>query len=513
MLVSPEGKKIMGRDARETQEIIEKHVGLSFDAFCQAVYSAQNASNYFLTSNETQKVSVLSEIIDLSVFDSARERCHVKIKDLDTKIAECARKSEILSVKLSSHRSNLKQQSQTIATFRDHFTKSLAALTKKQEELSLQLSKIVAPEGLLEAVQNEKNLREMLRALEQKKREIESSSALVEKTLKEHLLSVEESVQAKLHELRHAEKVSEGVCPTCKQEVSVSQEVRKESIKNLEDKISKLVQQRLSKAEQLEKVLQDKKLLPEIEAEREKIELLWRSAEEEVRSFSQLKQTETSLKRESSSLQQQIQDLRQQESSFSEIEERVRHLEVEIDLLAKELYSINQQKETLEEEKARYSTLKSGFQEVKTYIFSNILKDLSKRSTETARKLFEVPVSVEFSTEVESGKVSKILTKVELDGVLRSIGLLSGGQFRRIQLAVDLALSEIIAIRSKKVLNFRILDEPFKDLSEASMEKMVNLLGTLGGSTLLIEHNTIAKTIVGQTFFIEYRNGESRHAD
>ena len=97
-----------------------------------------------------------------------------------------------------------------------------------------------------------------------------------------------------------------------------------------------------------------------------------------------------------------------------------------------------------------------------------------------------------------------------LDGIRRPLGLYSGGQFRRIQLAVDFAISDIIASRSKSPISLKILDESFKDLSESSMEKLLRLLEQQKGGTILIEHNSIFKSIVNNVFSVEFKDGISR---
>lgn len=74
------GAEIRGKDAKETQTLIQKWLGISFDVFCQANYFAQNYDFKFLTSNQEARGVTFSEIQDLKVFDSAREKTHGMIK-------------------------------------------------------------------------------------------------------------------------------------------------------------------------------------------------------------------------------------------------------------------------------------------------------------------------------------------------------------------------------------------------------------------------------------------------
>ena len=44
------------------------------------------------------------------------------------------------------------------------------------------------------------------------------------------------------------------------------------------------------------------------------------------------------------------------------------------------------------------------------------------------------------------------------------------------------------------------------------MAKAVKLFERLEGNTVLIEHNSLIKSIVSETFNVEYKNGVSRYA-
>lgn len=156
------------------------------------------------------------------------------------------------------------------------------------------------------------------------------------------------------------------------------------------------------------------------------------------------------------------------------------------------------------------SNLREGFKETKSYTFKSLLRDLTNKSNYYLAQLFDLPINIEFTNETEEGGIAKITDVVSIGGAERPFALYSGGQSRRIQLAVDLALSDIVASRGDKPVGLLIMDEVCKDLSENSMEKVLELLEGLDKAVLLIEHNSIIKNIVTNTFRIELRNGVSK---
>ena len=159
----------------------------------------------------------------------------------------------------------------------------------------------------------------------------------------------------------------------------------------------------------------------------------------------------------------------------------------------------------LKENQAKLEILKDGFREVKIHVFHSILNELSRKANSYLTELFEVPIKIKFENND-----MKIGVEVNIDGDSRPLGLFSGGQFRRICLAVDLALSEITLDRKGSSLNLLILDEYFKDLSEVSMEKVLRLLERRNSPVLLIEHNSLFKAIVNNTFEVELIDGVSK---
>lgn len=155
----------------------------------------------------------------------------------------------------------------------------------------------------------------------------------------------------------------------------------------------------------------------------------------------------------------------------------------------------------------RLETLKEGFKEIKSYVFTNALNELNFRANQYLSELFETEASIKFTNADQ-----EIESKITLNGHERSIGLLSGGQNRRFNLAVDLALADIVAYRRSSKLDMLILDEYFKDLSEISMEKSLDLLKARKCPVILIEHNSIFKNIVDNTFFVRLKDGISEES-
>lgn len=154
---------------------------------------------------------------------------------------------------------------------------------------------------------------------------------------------------------------------------------------------------------------------------------------------------------------------------------------------------------------SRLEKLKNGFKETKSYVFNAVLNEINARVQKYLSHLFEVPVVVRFTNND-----MKIETYTRYDGVERVLGLLSGGQFRRVNLAVDLALSDTITARKGARVGITVWDEYMKDLSESSMEKVLRLFEARQQPVILIEHNSTFKSIVTNSIHVKLENGTSR---
>jgi DNA repair exonuclease SbcCD ATPase subunit len=521
---------VKGKDAKETQLLIDKLIGLDFEAFCQTIYFAQNYQNKFVASNETDKAKILSEIQDLTIFDKGRKKAQDQAKLVEIEKLKLDQKI----VGLESDVKRLESNAQLIIDFVDRFEKDK---TNRLDNINKQIKKIKDTNEELETALEKQdtntikeeldNIEEMLENFSAKKIEVSSIIKMADQSRieKDRLTALVKNLDAKIERALgklDTMKLPKSVnCPTCGQMAAPEvlekhqrhvAEQKAELVSEIEEMVtehnmSKIL---LEEMEEAPSVDDAKKILTEIDKEtRDFVALrgrLMNAALNSKRLETELKEGKARVK----TLQKEKSEL-EDSDCFKEFE-KLEKINNEITSLRETVQILGFERADKVEDYNNLEILKTGFREVKQYIFQSLLAELSRKSTELASELFELPISINFSNEDDEGSVSKILTTVTLDGNARSLGLYSGGQYRRIELAVDLALASIVANRSANPINFRILDEPFKDLSESSMEKMVKLLEKLKGSTIIIEHNSITKSIIHNEFHVEYRGGISRAA-
>jgi len=653
------GEQVRGKDARETQALIEKHLGMSFEGFCQAVYFAQNYPHKFISATEAERAAIISEIQDLEDFDAARKKVQglLKAEEVafeslrkevesqtqllaqaerqceefshlrDTFLAEQKRKVESLTLQLRTSEEAFDDLQHDLNVLEKAQLEERAASLKTDiAALQEQLSAVKVELGTHKEVERQRDLLrsdlkrkadelarldvEMANLADDLKRAKPERAEAEEQELTQDLEQLEDArsgLRAEILSLQDQSKVASrlktqlerkhadlGViikklsafkastakkCPTCGAEMSSEHagahlaslaEEKAQAVKEVEE-----LEGQLKEAGEQRSDRDLKEQLAELEAgiqvaksRKAMLEKARRALDLSRRNLEVLQARHCTLIRESDLLQSrldaiQLRDATELTEQAAELQEalvaaqgllestqkdliQARDVENRLSAQAKEIAQlgrllkdaqardtgmmdekidaltaeISKRKVTLSTassslensrlQVARYATLKDAYQEVKQYVFRGLLAELTKKANKYLVDLFEVPVSIKFTNEGEDGEASKIQVSVSLDGHERPLGLYSGGQFRRISLAVDLALSEIISGRSHNPANLRVFDEPFKDLSEVSMEKALRLFESLQGCTVLIEHNSMVKSIVSNSYRVELRDGVSR---
>lgn len=522
-------QSVKGKDAKETQNFIEGFIGLSFDTFCQTVYFAQNYNKKFITSNQEEKGKILSEIQDLNVFDKARKECVQLLKKEESTLFELKHALDILQkdkelvqkdiyneeLKISHARQQRDQKIESIESQVSLCTAELYKYNSELTELKMAANEFKHDQDL------EDSLRIQINEISNKQTSLVKQRTEIEKLI-ERKLSLES--QGKRTAERY-KRVSEDKqkcidflknptknCPTCGTK--------------LDNFDVSHVERDLVEAEQTLK-----SLLEELTYISSELETPIPTFDELSNDIKELTKTQAELSTKLNTVTNNKKTMLSIGAKLSEIEkyidnrnERIRSLNLElktipelntdetvIKTLQNKLAFIDggiQSTTTLILDKNKYvsqlSNLKDGFKEIKSFVFNTVLNEVNARVQKYLVNLFEVPISVYFKNDD-----MKINTEVKFNGIDRSLGLLSGGQFRRVSLAVDLALSDVITSRKGAKIGVLILDEYFKDLSESSMEKCLNLLENRGQPVLLIEHNSIFKNIVNNSIMVKLQDGTS----
>lgn len=498
-IVSPSGI-----EKKATQDEVDDLVG-SMSLFCQTIYFPQNYTKGFVVSDEETKSKILTESRDIRIYDLARKDADDQLKETRDKL-EAARvylkdAEEKLTIGLAETAWVVEQLGEFEARKAERVGQINSAIDKAQS-LSLRID-----EELLEAEVTDFKGKQAEARKEVTDRTAQSRSAKLVVDANTRLkgdLRVLAAAKAKLEQ--DLTKSSSNLCPTC------GQETEKDKLHaHFESKRKELAAAEQSIA------LKSSQVMPETP---DIIALVGAANEAECAVTAALSVAERALQvakaknAAADAHRSQVESLRKERRAEKEkkpdaLMDKLSECQARDGRLSDALGNRRAEVSSLAELVERLDTVRGDFRQIKSDIFQTALQELTRDTNTFLRVLFDVPVRVRFENQVERG-VSKIKTYVTIEGKERSLGLYSGGQLRRVSIAVDLALSKMVASRTGRGGGLRILDEPLKDLSPQSKERFMALLSQLPGSTILIEHDPVVQAMVGHTFAVEFKNGVSK---
>lgn len=530
------GKIIKGATAKETQLLIEEYIGSNFETFCQSVYFAQNYAKKFLTSNQEDKGKILSNIQNLAVFDKAVKETQALLKlekekiqglvnslELDKNNANhLLSKIDMLDRFINQKIEQFNYQKQKHEENHDALTVDLAkkmdtliSIQNSKEELVQRLG--VNPNALTELEQTKNELGLRLHEIKTAKTQVDSINRNIQ------LKNLDGTKYANQYAKLQDKKVKlelfiqnpSSTCPTCGStmaNVDVTHNIKELEDINLEmtDLLGRLTE--ISNFLELNKPVSNESLTQEESGIQSQITQI-------MVHINNIKSSEKLSEQLTSQLIYAQAAIENSEKSLKESRDKYALLvapdtsreEAEKQTLAAESVKLREAFDSksaiLDASKtyaARLEVLKDGFKEIKSYVFNNALNELNFRTNQYLQQLFEVNASIKFTNDDQ-----KIESSIVVGSNKTSLGLLSGGQHRRFNLAVDLALADLVNSRKINKVNLLVLDEYFKDLSEVSMEKCLAILKNRKSPVILIEHNSLFKSIVDNTYNVWYENGQS----
>jgi len=155
---------------------------------------------------------------------------------------------------------------------------------------------------------------------------------------------------------------------------------------------------------------------------------------------------------------------------------------------------------------------------LKSYLscsFDDALDSISNSATQLLRSvptMANASIRLEGTKETGSGAIKECVNAaIDNDGELGiPIKSLSGGERSAVDLAIDLAVCEMIQDRANKGIDIMILDEPFNGFDSTGIEHALEILRVFSKDKkiLFVEHDSVAKEMVTSKITV-VRDGET----
>lgn len=313
---------------------------------------------------------------------------------------------------------------------------------------------------------------------------------------KQEIEELETKIQETLHEITSAKQGMQAVKEKTI-EITEEKDSAVESLEETRELLKKLDSKIKSKSQQK---LQYQKLDSQLDSYKYKQKTLQK----------QIEKTLTNIE----SLQKQLTKLKKSENPF------ISKLQVSEESLKKELQVIRDYENELSLLYRKQTVIAFWLQAfgnagIKSYLLDNVTPFLTARANKYLLQLSSDHMDIEFSTQsqLKSGDKKEKFNIIvhNKDGGDNYIAN-SSGEKRRIDIAVNLAIQDLLATRSAKKLNLAFYDEVFDTLDESGVENVIQLLTQVSqekSSVFVITHSESLKQLITNTITVVKKDGLS----
>lgn len=520
VIVRKAGNDISMSSIADNNRFIEELVGLSHTAFTNSVVFGQGVVKYFASYTDKEKKQVLEQLLEVTVYEKALSHIKELKKDLDAQYKEYV-------IKLQDIDENIKQETEQLKEYKDMQS---TFETNKEEKLADIVDKVEAKEKRLRKLKtSKKKLRIHLKKLDEQilsfdEKELENAIRTSRKLIKQ-LANTRAEISQEDRLIRKNERALkdtlediEGECPTCLRAVDAS------DTEHVVKEYKKIIQGHEGRVKQLE--VEEKELVQKLK-ESEKIE---ESLEEQQQKYLESKQVVVSKQKEIRLIDEEMSgvegDIEYLSKQFLKIEAETGYTDIiertssNIAALKKKRVKIVKDKQEADTTLNYYKFWEVGFgnKGIKSLLFDSVIPFLNETVGKYIDILSDGTIEIKFSSYKELKTKGK--TKEEFDVRItnkkgsKNYKGNSGGERRRVDLAILLAFQKLVASRSYKRVNFVVYDEVFENLDEIGTSKVVELLKDIyegDTSCFVITHNSKLKPYFPSTLLVKKNNGVSEY--
>lgn len=465
---------IDGLEKDMTQEEFEGHIRMTYTQYLISMYSAQTEGLKLISMNDSGKKDFFLQLLNLDAFDE----CRVKVMaELSVMYAEeSLHKNEITALKTKIEVHGEGKVDVSLMAQPDQV--KIGELTKELEERSKfdkpDTDKIDALKSKIDAsIMNLHNLEN-----ESRDKKSKLSNLMYKKKLLE-------------------ENVSEVECPHCSKTFCLDNSV--------EAKIAALIPD----IDELSRSLED---YPDFAAERLKyMQVLDKCKTKRESALEDYNKDRLNIHL----IEKEIARLERVAGYVKDATDRNHEIDLKIEKLMMSVESTGDKLSTLMEKIKLHESVQALFSPTgaPAYVLDSAVDVFNDKVYQYASMIWpNANYQLQSFKENKNGDVkAKFSEKLTINGKDRSIGALSGGEYRCLSLAVDFAVVDVLEVMFGISINPIMLDEPFNDLDASNRERVLELLDKVSANRQIwvIDHASEAKAMFSNIMKVGKRSGIS----
>lgn len=491
-----------------TQKLLEEKLGLNYETFVNVVVFTDNNAGSFLECDASNKREIVENLLSLDKYKDFAEKAKSLKKEKKDAIKLLQHDYESTRQQLEQSKSRVKLTKEQETKWTEQRNSELNNLLSKIKDLKKQLESTA--EGAeasryQEAQERINRLNSEIPEMEEKQIKVQEildlaqdkSSTIRQKqneckiAISGHDTSIENlaaQVADNEKEISRLEKNEGATCKFCLG--TVSKENYKKYTEQLLNKIEKIREESLAekaKKSKFEKKLEDldataKKISSGISSAKDSILKISRELSEKRKELSELNKVEKPQNKnvKSQLIGQQIEGLKEQASDKKKelaedtpFKSMIESLSVEIEAKTIEFESKSKELDALEKELPYYEFWSVAFGDsgIRKFIIDGIIPALNSRVAHWLQFLIDGRIRLEFNNELEEK-----IERSPSDGDPFVYYAMSGGERRRLNLAVSQAFAHVMMLSSGMCPNLVFLDEVTTNIDQIGVVGVYNMI-------------------------------------
>jgi len=494
LLLFKNGDNITPFNQKDADIVLQSLLPLSFDAFKHVCYFGQGMADKFLAMNDSGRKQLLEELLGLDVFNAAEKVVKGKLKDLREEELILTGKLDTLQRTIEKDQARLDELNSQRANGLREIAEERAQLVEQLDDLAIEISLAKAESTRVSALKSKLVASYDETVDEQDELERSRQNLVTSISSLQTRKSIAKSTIQKALALK--------ICPTCDQKVA--EEVTKKKVDELQAEITK-VEDSINRLQNEVNAVNDEldgyaEVMAAIEAKLDQLDV--HTPTLELNRLMGLKQRNREI----------TEELKRREAALTApsqgLVEALREAQEELEEVGEGLDAITQIKPYLQYWEKGFST--TG---VRSLLLDDVIVYLNNRINHHSHAISDGEISIQLApqTKLKSGETRE---KMSVNATTGGAGYkaASGGQQRRMDLAVHFALSDLTSMVTGHRVNVLICDEVLDCIDETGTDAILSMLEekTRRGMTVfLIDHTDAVKDNVNQVLLVSKENGVS----
>ena len=488
------GQDLSCHKVADTQDRINKLIKIPFDLLKNTIIMTSNMSSAFSSLTPQQRINTLERIRDYSIWERVRDEANRDIKLYNTEISN--NNSEINTIEGSIsvynkmvNSTNEKRNSLIFSFDKNKIESDISLLKKVSQDIENKiLLKQTEIDNFDKSVFDDSDIKnQMLKLVEdsnQLKLQIKDIKNKAEWEVKELQYSIS-SIDRDISVIN--KWFTDDTCPTCGRKLDRTQieiDSKTAELTDLKNKKSDLESQVELKSKNLANNVAEMEINRVIENNRKSYSELQLRLEHEQQLEREKNQNYTSLNNQLSELKQKLNtnnsEIDRLNSSLNNYDSQLVGFDTDIDSYSKEIERLNDNKIDLEKTNKELEAKKSlsdfyykllgAKGELRPYLLSKDIAYLNNKMQCYINRFFK---NTEVTLLLNNAAID---IKIQADGVTKSISSLSGGEKKRVDISIQLALYDLIQTVSQSKFNLLCLDEIESQLDPIGCEQLIEII-------------------------------------